>query len=250
MRGFEFAPSHIEDHVEKIGLDVRPVIEYKLENVKFFAFANDLVEKLPQLFESSVQSPTDFNIRKKFIFPGKGEGDLVTLAVSGRGIVFILPRKISLFEEETNLGRSEDIISTCLRFFRKHFGQKKIIRVGQVNEYIFNVGQEESVKLLAERFTKINVPPNGELRIRINRPDDDYNRIIQMEPVQKRERAPEIQGAEHIAAYGVKVTVDFNNRDVSQPLKEERIQAIIYASRQFNNKELYEFLNCSYGGNE
>jgi hypothetical protein len=190
-------------------------------------------------------------MRKKFIFPGKGEVDIATLAVSERGPVFIFPRIISVLSEETDLGRSEDIISSCLRLFRKYFGHKSIIRVGQINEYIFNMGQVNSLNLLAERFTKINIPSNGELRIRINKPDDDYNKIIQMEPVQKRERSPNIPGAEHIIEeYGLKVRVDFNNRDMSEPLKEERIRAIIFASIQFNKHELYNFLNCVNGGDE
>lgn len=251
MQGFKFSPTHIENHVEKIGIDVRPIIEHKLEKTKLFAFANDLIEKHPNIFGSSVHSPNTFNMRKKFIFPGKGEVDIATLAVSERGPVFIFPRIISVLSEETDLGRSEDIISSCLRLFRKYFGHKSIIRVGQVNEYIFNMGQVNSLNLLAERFTKINIPSNGELRIRINKPDDDYNKIIQMEPVQKRERSPNIPGAEHIIEeYGLKVRVDFNNRDMSEPLKEERIRAIIFASIQFNEHELYNFLNCVNGGDE
>jgi hypothetical protein len=244
MQDFCFSQGNIEDHVEKIGIDVRPIIECKLEKTKLFELTNALIEEYPNLFESSVQSPNEFSLRKKFIFPGKGEADLPTLVISGRGPVFIFPRKISLLQEETTLGKSEDIIAKCLRHFQRYFGHKNIIRVGQVNEYIFDVGQRDSVKLLAERFTRINVPPNGELRIRVNRPDDDYNRIVQMEPVQKRERSPELGGFGNIVAYGIKVIVDFNNRDVSTPLKEDKIKAIIYASEIFNNTDLYKFLNC------
>jgi len=72
-----------------------------------------------------------------------------------------------------------------------------------------------------------------------------------MEPVQKRERSPNIPRAEHIIEeYGLKVRDDFNNRDMSEPLKEERIRAIIFASIQFNKHELYDFLNCANGGDE
>jgi hypothetical protein len=247
MTDFQFSRGCIDDHVEKIGVDVRPTIECKLERTHLIEFANDLVENYPNLFESTVQSPTEFSIRKKFIFPGKGEMDSATLALSPRGLVFILPRRITIFQEDTDLGRTEDVVSNCLQHFRKHFGHKSIIRVGQINEYIFNLGQIESARFLANRFTKLTVPPNGELNIRINRPDDDYNRIIQLEAVQKMERKTELQGISQVLAYGLKVTVDFNNRDMSQDLESERISSIIFASEQFNKNDLYTFLNCGTG---
>ena len=65
---FSFGPNHIDDHMEKVGVDVRPVIECKMERTKLFEFGNRLVDQYPGLFESLVQSPNDFQIRKKFIF--------------------------------------------------------------------------------------------------------------------------------------------------------------------------------------
>ncbi len=248
MTDFQFSSARIDDHVEKIGIDVRPTIECKLERTHLIEFANDLVENHPNLFESTVQSPTEFSIRKKFIFPGKGEIDIATLVLSPRGIVFILPRRITIFQEDTNLGRTEDMVSNCLRHFRRRFGHKTIIRVGQVNEYIFNLDQIESIHFLASRFTKLTVPPNGELNIRLNRPNDDYNRIIQLEAVHKVEHKPELPNVPQIAGHGLKVIVDFNNRDMSQDLKPEHITSIIFASQQFNENDLYKFLNCGTGG--
>ncbi|MHC4258830.1 MAG: hypothetical protein ACYSTF_00230 [Planctomycetota bacterium] len=248
MQDFEFKPVHIEDHVEKIGLDVRPIIECKLEKTKLFDFANKLVEQRPDIFESLVQSPNEFNMRKRFIFPGKGELDLVTLAISGRGPVFIFPRRIAVFDEDTDLGRTDEIVLTCIKLFRGYFPQKHIIRLGQINEYIFSVGSTHSMQLLSDRFTKINVPTNGELKLRINIPTDDYNRVIEMQPVQKVERAPDVPGEAQVQAYGVKVCVDFNNRDMTGNLQNNTMQSIIYDSTEFNKKALYDFLNRTVRG--
>lgn len=242
---FKFGRSHIDDHIEKIGVDVRPVIECKLERTKLFDFGNRLVDRYPDLFENLVQSPNDFQITKKFIFPGKGEIDITTLAVTVRGPVFIFPRRVAAFDEETNLEASEDIIKNGLRFFRETFPLKKIFRVGHVNEYIFSTGPLESTRLLSQRFTRIQVCADGELLLRVNRPIDDYNRIVQLEPVEKRQVSQHSPQGQEVKGYGVKVSVDFNNRDMTKVLDESHIQHILYDSRQFNQEKLYEFLNGS-----
>jgi len=245
---FEFSHTYIDDHTEKVGIDIRPVIEYKLDRHKLFEFGNKLVDKYPNLFESLVQSPSEFLIRKKFIFPGKGEIDLPTMAVSQRGPVFIFPRKIVAFEEETDLDRSDVIVVDCLKIFRETFPGKKALRIGQVNEYIFSTTQLDSTKLISERFTQISVPPNGEIRLRINCPSDDYNRVIELEAVRKIEPVPEIPDRNQTKGYGVKVTVDFNNREMSKDLDTDDIRIILHKASEYNQNNLYQFLNGSSEG--
>jgi hypothetical protein len=244
---FKFSSSKIDDHIEKVGVDIRPVIECKLEQTKLFDFGRKLVDKYPNLFESLVQSPTDFHIKKKFIFPGKGEAELPTLGITQRGLVFIFPRKVAIFDEETELNSVTDIFLDCLKKFRSVFPERKVFRVGLVNEYIFGTGLLESTKLISERFTKLRVPTDGEITIVINRPDDDYNKRIQLEAVRRVEPIPEMPSKAQTKNYGVKVIVDFNNRDMSQDMNESSILAVLHEAQQYNDKELYEFLNGSGG---
>ncbi len=245
---FKFSKTKIDEHTIKVGVDIRPVIECKLDRVKLFDVGQKLVDKYPNLFESLVQSPTEFLIRKKFIFPGKGEADLATLAITPRGVVFIFPQTLSMFQEEIQINDIDDVSLDGLKIFRESFAGKIICRVGLVNEYIFNTGQTESTKLVCSRFTKMKIPPNGEIILNINRPDDDYNRKIQIQPAQKIERDPNIPGIDQVRSYGVQVIVDFNNRDMSKDLNEDKILGILHKGRQYNNKELYDFLNVSFGG--
>ena len=246
MAQYLLTKSKIEDHIEKIGVDVRPVIEHKLEDPHLYQFYQDLVEKYPNLFESLLKSPADLQIRKKLVFPGKGEIDVSTMAITQRGPVFTIPRKISIFDEQTSLGDIIDIAIACIDIFRKNFPHKVICRVGHVNEYIFTLGSENSVSFISERFTRITVPSNGEINIRVNRPTDDHNRIIQIQPVVKKQMQTNTPGIEDVKAYGVKVSVDFNNRDMSQNLGNDDILAIIQTSTQYNERDLYAFLNGGF----
>lgn len=245
---FKFSQSKIDEHTEKVGVDIRPVIECKLDRVKLFDIGQKLVDKYPNLFESLVQSPTDFHIKKKFIFPGKGEADLLTLAITPRGVVFIFPRRSSVFEEDIIQNDMQDVTLDGLKIFRETFPGRIICRVGLVNEYIFNTGPVDSIELVCTRFTRLAVPPNGEILMKVNRPDDDHNRKIELEPVRKIESVPEMPGRQQVQSYGVKVVVDFNNRDMNQNLDDNEILGILHKARQYNEKELYDFLNGSDGG--
>ncbi len=243
---YQITKLKIEDHVEKIGLDVRPIIEHKLEESHLYSLYKDLVEKYPNLFESLLKSPSDLQIRKKMVFPGKGELDVCTLAITPRGPVFMIPRKLAIVGEETNIGDIIDIAIACIDIFRKNFPHKTICRVGHVNDYIFTLGTEPSVSFLAERFTRMTVPPNGELNIRVNRPTDDYNRVIQLQPVVKKQPMPNIPDAEDVKAYGLSVSVDFNNRDMTKSLDNDEMRAVIQDSIRYNERELYDFLNGTF----
>jgi len=245
---FEFSKNKIDDHTQKVGVDIRPVIECKLDRVKLFDIGQQLVDKYPNLFESLVQSPTEFLIKKKFIFPGKGEAELPTLAITPRGVVFIFPRSLSLFEEEIQLTNIQEISLEGLKIFRKTFPERTICRVGLVNEYIFSTGPIVSTELVCSRFTKISIPSNGEITLVVNYPDDDYNKRIQLTPVAKLEKVPEMPDMKQVKSYGVKVVMDFNNREMSQNLDDGAILAILHKAQQYNDKELYQFLNGSSGG--
>jgi hypothetical protein len=245
---YQFSQSRIDDHIEKVGVDIRPVIEFKLDRTRLYTVWEQLVEAHPELFESLVQAPTDFRIMKRFIFPGKGEMELPTLAFTQRGPVFTFPRRLAALKEDTSLGRVDDIIMDCLKTFRGVFPEKKIIRVGLINEYIFDTAELDSARLVCERFTRLPVPVGGEIRLRINRRDDDHNRIIELEALQKVERVPEIPDRLQSVGYGVKVMVDFNNADMSQPLDDGRILRVLHEGRRYNDVDLYRFLNGDFGG--
>jgi len=242
---FKFSINKIDEHTEKVGVDIRPIIECQLDWDRLFNIGKQLVNKYPNLFESLVQSPTEFHIIKKFIFPGKGEADLRTLSITPRGVVFIFPRRLGVFDEEIQLDDIQNISLDGLKIFRGAFPGRIICRVGLVNEYIFNTGPEPGDNLICRRFTKF---PNGEIVLSINRPDDDYNRKIQLQPVMKLEKVPEMPDREQIHSYGIKVVVDFNNRDMNHNLDDDKILGILHKARQYNEEELYEFLNGSFGG--
>ena len=73
MPSYKFEKSRIENHVEKIGVDVRPIIEVRGERTKLADYGMWLTDRWPALYENIVQGPTSFLITKNLVFPGKGQ---------------------------------------------------------------------------------------------------------------------------------------------------------------------------------
>jgi len=244
---YEFSPVKIAEHTMKVGSDIRPVIEPKLDDQKLLTVGGRLRDKYPNLFESLVQSPTDFRINKRFIFPGSGQIELTTLTITPRGPVFVFPHIVGALEEEIDIPDVESTAVECLRIFTKVFAGKKVIRVGVVNEYVFDTGLQNSAELIAKRFTKVSVLGEGEIRLRVNNPTDDFNRVIDMQAVKRLEPVPEMESVQ-TAGYGVKVTVDINNRDMTNEIGNATVLEVLHEGKTFNNEGLYAFLNGVNGG--
>ena len=250
MESFNFSKVKIDDHMEKVGVDIRPVFEPKLDYGKFYEIGKELRDEFPALFESLVQSPSDFRIMKKFFFPGNAEAEVPTLTTTQRGIVFTFPRRISALNEEVEINKIDDIVVQCLNRLRRAFPHKNIIRVGLVNEYIYDTADIDAGQLICQRFMKFPTPPGGDVQLKVNLRLDDYNRTIEMVPVHKIQPVPEIPGQSQSIGHGLRVKTDFNNIDMSKNLEQAQIYTIIHEGQRFNEKDLYGFLNNTKGEEE
>lgn len=244
MTAFKFSDARAEDHVEKIGFDVRPVIEIRMERQRLFTFGESLIDKYPQLFESQTIGATEFQVRKKLVFPGKGQVEFTTLVLTVRGPVFVIPRRIAAIEEETDFGDANEIVRECLRGFMKCFPDRRVIRAGKVNEFIFGCDDIAGNSIICEHFLSTK-PDSGcsNVDLRLNFPTEEHNRSIRLFSVQGERQHAMPEGVTKTLVNGVGVHVDFNNRDVSKPLEIEEISSTLRKSDEFIKNGLYPLLN-------
>ena len=241
MDKYEFSKAKIAHWVERIGVDIRPPVESDLDEVHIQNFAKWARKKYPQLFDRVVVGNQRFEMLKTLEYPGKPAVDLTTFTMTPRGPVFMVPKRISTIDLEPDLPLINDVFGDCMRQFQKDFPGKRLLRVGKINEYIFDCGQLQSVELLARRFSRISVPPDGELLIRVNRPDNDYNRILTLEQVVAKSQSQPGAPLETVG-FGVKVTVDVNNRNLRE-LNEPAWMTVLNAADAYNREGIYDFLN-------
>lgn len=247
MAGAEWQTSHIVDDIEHVGVDVRPILEVKTERTKLSSFAEWLCDKWPELYESTMIAPASFAIGKNFVFPGKGNLDAPTLMLTGRGPVFSFPRKLVMFGEETNLPDAANVVLKAIDRFREQWPTHNCIRLGVVHEYAFDCQGRDPLDIIAHDFTKLATPEGGELTIRVNRRDDMYNRIIEVQASSEYYRIPSPGKAPEPVEPKLKVRADFNNADMSQRLDEDKMAGILRRGHDFCTTGVLDFLNGKEG---
>lgn len=240
---YTFSNNRIDDHQEKLGFDVRPIIEVRMERDRLWSFGQYLMDTFPQLFENLVTGGSEFQARKKLIFPGKGEADVLTLVLTARGPVFIFPRTLGQVSEETDLPEANELIRDCLRKFLEVFPDRSIVRAGKVNEYIFGCDDIPAKQVIAERFLSISESTCKDVLLKLNLATEEFNRSIQLQALTGIRRRQIAQELVQEQINGISVHVDFNNQDISQSLSHERISSILRQADEFNARDLYSFLN-------
>lgn len=244
MARFTFSTAGIDHWVEQVGIDVRPVVEVRADRVKLEEFATWLTEQWPGLYESVVRGPDQFLVTKRFIFPGKGQVEHPTFTLTNRGVSFVFPRKFSMLDGEeppVPEGGTNDVVLRAMKKFRELWPHLKQIRYGKIMEYIFDCTPESAVTVIADRFCKLAVPDGGELHVRVNYPQGEFNRIIEVQSVLKQMLGS--GGALEAGPSVVSVKVDFNNRDMSDTLTEEKKVYVLQQADEFCREELWKVLN-------
>lgn len=244
---FQFSLALVDDYIERVGADVQPPIEIAMEGVRIQNYFKKLSADHPNLFESLVMSATEWRIVKKFDFPGKGTAQVPTFSLSPRGPVFMIPRRLSMIGVETDLPPFDDIARELLEQFCEFFPSRQLLRVGKVHQMVFDCGKTDSFEIVADRFTLLEHRP-AELRIRFNYQNDEYNRIFEIEPARRETRNQ--QGEVIDTGFAVKVSVDFNNCDMSKPLDTEDVREILADAQRFLDTEAFAILNQTEGGDK
>jgi len=241
MKPYEFSKPKIVHWVERIGADIRPQIDINLDQEACNRFSKWARETYPPLFDRMVLGHQRFEMLKTLEYPGKPSVDLTTFAMTPRGPVFMVPRQISQFDLEPDLPAIDEVFVKSMKRLRVEFPGRRVLRAGKVNEYIFDCDQKPSVELVSRMFSRINVPDDGELFIRVNLRDAEYNRILTLEPVIGQRQAQPGAPVETVG-FGVKITVDLNNRE-TKDLEEHDWKRILDAADEYNQEGMYRFLN-------
>lgn len=250
MGGFEFSWMGLNQHVETIGIGVRPPIDIRAERVEIQELYNRLSEEFPKLFESLVQSPQEFRIQKAIPIPGKGRIEITTFTITPGGPVFTFPRILPDFDEDFVWTKdlNADVIK-CLGILRRHLPTLKFVRIGKVRELVFGSEANNSNDIIRERFGKSIPPDSTELTIGWNEADSDYNRKILISAVRRHNLVVQNAGGsgtgrlEPTDEFGIKVVLDINNRRLDKHLEGDELQIILHHADTWYKENLLDRLN-------
>jgi hypothetical protein len=255
---YEFNIEQISQHVVKYGVDVRPAISIKDDKTKLQDYCNRLIEQFPQAFETIVSGPRELRVQKTFVLAGDKRIELPTFLLTGRGPVFTFPQRLFINEvQNIDIPEKDKIFRKALEELRNTFADKKIPRVGVINELVFDTGEVDSVQILASNLKNdVWREKLKNLTITLQTPTQDKNINLQIRPThaqQSGKGAVELTGAESDAAryegnirFGLIVNIDINNQQTRNNLTLAEVNDILAFADDYVPDELIKFLNNEY----
>ncbi len=238
----------LEQHVVKYGLDVFPPLDMRTETTHAQDLFSSLREDLPELYQELSFAPDRNEFRIGATFTGKGGmTKYPTLVFTQKGPVFAFP---CLFPDPigrcTHKAELDDIFWQSFGLLRKNFPTVEVLRLGLINEAVFNTGKTNFVPYLAKRFGSF---PGATLvggRATLSFRDELCNVRVQLQTIEihRQARAPATQ---HVVSqemdFGVQVTLDVNNIEMKRQ-GESDIQSTLERAHSLWPKALLEFINA------
>ncbi len=245
---YQFDKDKISQHVVKYGVDIRPAISVKGDKTELQDFCNRLIEQFPQAFETIVSGPSQLRVQKTFVLSGDKQIELPTFLLTARGPFFTFPQRLFINEvQNIDIPEKDKIFRKALDELRNAFANKKVPRVGVINELVFDTGEVNSAQILASNLKNdVWREKIQNLTIRLQTPTQDKNVNLEIRPThaeQKGKKAIEYDGD---MRFGLIVNVDINNRQTKDNLTKADINDILVFANDYVPDELIKFLNNEY----
>lgn len=245
MDTFIFNEYDISQHVVKYGVDVRPPLTGD-DREKLQVYCNWLVDQYPQAFETLLSGHDRTIVQKTFVAGNGKRIELPTFAITNRGFCCTFPVRLFVESiEDFDIPQKAQIFRQTLEKFRQMFGGRKMVRVGVINEIIFDCGSINSVQVIASTINRdLWRERIRNITIHLENPDDKYNINIDLAPAYAQQVVQSPAGTmEKNMGFGVSVKLDINNRDMTKDLDMESIAGILAFAEDYVPDKLVKFLN-------
>jgi hypothetical protein len=245
---YEFSKENISQHVVKYGVDVRPAISIGDDKAKLQDYCNRLIGQSPQAFETIVSGPSHLRVQKTFALAGNKRIELPTFLLTARGPVFTFPQRMFINEvQDIDIPEKDKIFRKALDELRNTFADKKVPRVGVINELVFDTGEINSVRILASNLKNdIWREKLRNLTITLQAPTQNKNVNLQIRPTHAKKTGKEVVEYGGDVRFGLIVNVDINNLKITDNLTTAEVNDILAFASDYVPDELIKFLNNEY----
>ena len=245
MENFIFNENDISQHIVRYGVDIRPPIQPKQERGNLQDYCNWLIERFPQAFETLLSGPDKTAVQKSFFTSGNKRAELPTFAMTRRGPLYTFPVRLLVEKvEDFDIREKNKIFRSAIDKFKETFASK-IVRVGVVNEIIFDCGNINPVDIIANAISK-EVWKEGlrNIRIHLENPGGGCNVNIDLAPAYAQQVIRSTTGAKRKSiGFGISVRLDINNQKMTEELDKDMVAAILAFAEDYVPDKLVKFLN-------
>ncbi len=245
---YQFDIDNISQHVVKFGVDIRPAISASDDRAKLQDYCNRLIEQSPQAFETIVSGPKQLQVQKTFALADNKRIELPTFIMTARGPVFTFPKRMLINKvQDIDIPEKDKIFRKALEKLRNIFADRKVPRVGVVNELVFDTGEIDSAQILASSLKNdVWREKLKHLTIRLQIPTQDKNINLQIQPTHVKQSGKIATEYGANIRFGLLVNVDINNLKSTGNLTSAEINDILAFANDYVPDELIRFLNNEY----
>lgn len=248
VMNYQFSKDDISQQVVKYGVDIRPPISVIEERAKLQQYCDRLIGLFPQAFETLIAGPGQMQVQKTFVLNDGKKVGLPTFVLTARGPVFTFPVRMFIDEvRDIEIGDKDKMFRKALDGLRNTFIDRKVPRIGVINEIIFDTGELDSLQILASNLkNEIWRERLKNLTIRLQAPVGDKNINIEIRPTLARRLGKPAADVEAGMRFGLIVNVDINNRQLKEDMTTAEINDILAFAGDYIPDELIRFLNNEY----
>jgi hypothetical protein len=242
---YEFSKENVSQHVVKYGVDVRPAISVSDDKAELQGYCNRLIEQFPQAFETIVSGPNQLRVQKTFALSGGKRIELPTFLLTARGPVFTFPQRMFINEvQDIDIPEKDRIFRKAFDELRNTFADKKVPRVGVINELVFDTGEINSVRILASNLKNdVWREKLRNLTITLQAPAQDKNINLQIRPTHAQKTGKKAVEYGGDVRFGLIINVDINNLKITDNLTTAEVNDILVFASDYVPDELIRFLN-------
>jgi len=168
--------------------------------------------------------------------------------MTARGPVFTFPKRMLINKvQDIDIPEKDKIFRKALEKLRNIFADRKVPRVGVVNELVFDTGEIDSAQILASSLKNdVWREKLKHLTIRLQIPTQDKNINLQIQPTHVKQSGKIATEYGANIRFGLLVNVDINNLKSTGNLTSAEINDILAFANDYVPDELIRFLNNEY----
>jgi len=238
-----FDTERISQHIVKFGLNLQPPLSLKDDKSALQDYANWLTENLPAAFDTLLLSPTQLRVDKSFAIAGSKKATVPTFVVTTQGPLWTLPIRLFIDQRcDIDLPEPHKLFTRAFTELQNRLSRRNITAVELTDEFIFDTGRINSVKILAGTLKDEHLTQQlRNLTIRLERPLQQYAMALEFRPTYLRRAGP--TGPVQNLAFGIAVRLTLGYSRPGPTLTAGQIHELLTFGQQFVPEQLIEFLN-------
>ncbi len=245
MNDYRFEKERISQHITRYCVDTQPQLDLEKERVLLQDYANWLITRFGDLFETLMSGPRQFRVNKAFRLQQDRLFEVPTFMLTPRGPIFVFPRRLYMNgPQDMNLPETGEVFAEAVHELQQRMTDHKVRRITVVNEFVFDTDQDDSLQIVAANFRHASWRQElAAARIQLEWRRDNKTIVLDIRPTFISRVPPQGAAAPEPQRYGVMVKADIGIVAQAQAVSLAELDDLLQFAGFFIPQEMLNVLN-------